>query len=81
MRGWNYLTPYPLIPSPPHPSSTVLQRRIKKGHGTPILRCAMTSILIRSGPCRSALPVGVVSANPADGLKPKLTIVRPLLTL
>lgn len=53
----------------------------KKGHGTPILRCAMTSILIRSRPCCFDLPVIVLSANPTDGLKPKLTIAGSLLPL
>jgi hypothetical protein len=55
--------------------------RTKKGHGTPILRCAMTSILIRSRPCCSALPVIVVSASLTDGLKPKRAIVGPFLSL
>jgi hypothetical protein len=38
----------------------------------------MTSILIRSSPRRSALPVGFVSASPPDGLKPKMPEVLPL---
>jgi len=73
-------------PLPPHPitSSSFLHGPVtahekRSWHTDPSL--SMTSILIRSRPCFSALPVLVVSASPTDGLKPKMTKVSPLLPL